>query len=446
LCQYKFCYIRKKKQRKIGISTINKAFQFRKRQRIALSAFFFLSGFCFSSWASRIPTIKANLDINEAELGTLLLVMPLSQFAGLPLSGWLVSKFDSRGPLAVAFLVHLVLLVMIAHAKSIFIMAAVLFAFAFFSRIFNIAMNTQSVVLSKAYSKPINGSFHALWSLGGIAGAIITTIMIALKINMSQQFMVVALLSATLTTLIYKSLISNDRSPARNKILLGKPDLQILLLGAIIILAAICEGGMFDWSSVYFREVIGVEIFTTGYLTFMICMALSRFLTDGVMARVGMKKTYQLSVFFDDFRHVAGSAIPPLLDDNYRFFAFWLWHSSYISNDIPFGWQLRKVRSRYGDFIDCNLCIIGHTHRPRCDWLPCVFVRFAHCFSLYCSLRCRHSTTDFLLFYEVPKPQLMPNGIEANNALIDAIFVEAPLALFHENLLLSNVIIIHAVS
>jgi MFS family permease len=286
-----------KKQRKIGISTINKAFQFRKRQRIALSAFFFLSGFCFSSWASRIPTIKANLDINEAELGTLLLVMPLSQFAGLPLSGWLVSKFDSRGPLAVAFLVHLVLLVMIAHAKSIFIMAAVLFAFAFFSRIFNIAMNTQSVVLSKAYSKPINGSFHALWSLGGIAGAIITTIMIALKINMSQQFMVVALLSATLTTLIYKSLISNDRSHARNKILLGKPDLQILLLGAIIILAAICEGGMFDWSSVYFREVIGVEIFTTGYLTFMICMALSRFLTDRVIARAGMKKTYQLSVF-----------------------------------------------------------------------------------------------------------------------------------------------------
>jgi hypothetical protein len=40
----------------------------------------------------------------------------------------------------------------------------------------------------------------------------------------------------------------------------------------------------------------------------------------------------------------------------------------------------------------------------------------------------------------------MPKGIEANNALIDAIFVEAPLALFHENLLLSNVIIIHAVS
>ena len=73
-------------------------------QRIALSTYFFLSGLCFSSWASRIPTIKDFFNLNDAQLGTILLVMPLSALLGTVVSGWLVSKFDSRDPLVVSFL------------------------------------------------------------------------------------------------------------------------------------------------------------------------------------------------------------------------------------------------------------------------------------------------------------------------------------------------------
>src|SRR5690606_15875895 len=69
-----------------------------------LSLFFFLSGFCFSSWASRIPTIKTTFGYNDAELGTVLLFMPLSSLIGLPFSGWLVSRYDSRIPLTAGFL------------------------------------------------------------------------------------------------------------------------------------------------------------------------------------------------------------------------------------------------------------------------------------------------------------------------------------------------------
>ena len=45
----------------------------RAKERIALSIYFFLSGICFSTWASRIPTIKAFFNLNDAELGTILL-------------------------------------------------------------------------------------------------------------------------------------------------------------------------------------------------------------------------------------------------------------------------------------------------------------------------------------------------------------------------------------
>jgi hypothetical protein len=57
------------------------------KQRIFLSVFFFLTGICFSTWASRIPTIKSSFQYNDAELGTLLLLMPISSLLGLPISG-----------------------------------------------------------------------------------------------------------------------------------------------------------------------------------------------------------------------------------------------------------------------------------------------------------------------------------------------------------------------
>jgi MFS family permease len=95
--------------------------------------------------------------------------------------------------------------------------------------------------------------------------------------------------------LIFKDLLRNDQSPTGNKLRFGKPDMQILLLGAIIIFAAICEGGMFDWSGVYFKEVIKVEIFTAGYLIFMTCMAVSRFVSDLIVTKLGMKTTYKFS-------------------------------------------------------------------------------------------------------------------------------------------------------
>lgn len=282
----------------------------KSKQRVSLSIFFFLSGLCFSSWASRIPTIKTLLDINEAELGSLLFVMPISQIIGLPLSGWLVSKYDSRWPMLFAFIFHALFLVMIGFSESIVMLAFALFFFAFFMRIFNIAMNTQSITLQKKYNKKINGSFHGLWSMGGIAGVGFTTLMITFGISIKIHLIIIAGITLVSTFICFRHLLTEDRSPTGNRLQLGTPDLQILLLGILIIFAAICEGGMFDWSGVYFKEVVGVEIFTAGYLIFMTCMALSRFISDYIVSKIGMKSTYMFSSMMMTFGMILAVAFP----------------------------------------------------------------------------------------------------------------------------------------
>src|SRR5258707_14451027 len=72
----------------------------RRVQRIGVSFFFFLAGLCFSSWASRIPSIQQKLDLNNVSLGGVLLALPCGLMASLPLAGWLVARLGSR-PIAI---------------------------------------------------------------------------------------------------------------------------------------------------------------------------------------------------------------------------------------------------------------------------------------------------------------------------------------------------------
>lgn len=263
-------------------------------QRVSLSIYFFLLGFGFSTWASRIPSIKENFNFDEAELGNLLLVMPISSMIGLPISGWLVSKFNSRIPLLASFVVLCLSLVLIGYADDLPTLVTGVALFAFCTRIANIAVNTQSLTLQKQREKKIIGSFHGLWSLGGLGGALFSTIMVGMGISMKDHFLYIGILSLIISVISFTYLIPKDKSEIGNKLILGKPDKYILYLGLMVFFGALCEGGMFDWSGVYFKEVVGEEVFTLGYLIFMAFMALSRFYSDKLVDRIGMRKTYIL--------------------------------------------------------------------------------------------------------------------------------------------------------
>jgi MFS family permease len=269
--------------------------QLKNKQRISISVFFFLSGFSFSSWASRIPTIKTDFDFNEAELGNILLTMPISSLIGLPFSGWLVTRFDSRIPLFTAFLMNVICLPMIALAHTTLTLVVAVFLFALSMRVFNIAVNTQAITLQKQFDRKINGSFHGLWSTGGIVGVGFTTLLLAFQVTMLQHLLVVCLIAILNGLFFFNFLLRNDKATSGNKLAFGKPDPYILYLGLLVFFAAICEGGMFDWSGIYFQKVVNVEIFTAGYLVFMAFMAFSRFISDHIIEKIGMPTTYGLS-------------------------------------------------------------------------------------------------------------------------------------------------------
>ena len=270
----------------------------KNRQRAFLNLFFFLSGVCFTTWTSRIPTIKEFFGFNYAELGTILMCMPFSSLIGLPISGWLVSRYNSRVPLAVAFCSVAVALSCLGFSTTKLGLIASLCLLAFSTRIINIAVNTQALHLQKIFNRHINGSFHGLWSTGGIAGVGFTSLLLYFHVSIATHLLIVTSIILVATLTCYRFLLDNDRAPSGNKLILAKPDPYMVYLGILVFLASICEGGMFDWSGNFFREVVNEEIFTLGYLNFMIFMSLSRFASDGIVTRIGMDRMFMVSAAF----------------------------------------------------------------------------------------------------------------------------------------------------
>ena len=269
----------------------------KKLNRIALSTFFFLSGLCFASWASRIPTLKEFFRLNDAQLGSILLVMPIAALIGTVTSGWLISKFNNRELLLYSFIFFALALLGISFVQTTFLLLVVLAIFSISMRILNIAMNAQSITLQTFYQKIIIGTFHGVWSLGGVIGVVFSTIMVKNNVSMQHHLLFITAITILATIIAYKYSLTNDKSTSGNKLIIGKPDPFIFYLGLLIFFAAICEGGMFDWSGIYFKEVVKEDVFTYGYLLFMTFMATSRFFLDKILDKIGMPKMYIMSGF-----------------------------------------------------------------------------------------------------------------------------------------------------
>ncbi|MGC4039698.1 MAG: MFS transporter [Flavobacterium sp.] len=257
-------------------------------------------GFCFSTWASRIPDIKSMLQLDEAALGTMLFALPIGQLFAMPVSGKIVTRYGSRNISILGLLLYAVCLTLLGFATVSWQLAAGLFLFGFCGNFCNIAVNTQGVYTQQLFDKPIIGSFHGSWSLAGFFGALVGLLMLAFKLSPLQHFAIALGFVILIITTNFKYIIKAKSKQQEKKSgfsFFKNPDKTLLWLGAICFCGMASEGIMFDWSGVYFKEIIkapGAQV-VLGYTTFMISMASGRFLSDFLVHRFGPKKVLIIS-------------------------------------------------------------------------------------------------------------------------------------------------------
>jgi MFS family permease len=285
--------------RKLSVDGQIEIIQEKQRIRLAVALVYFCMGLCFASWASRIPDIKTALHLNDAMLGSILFALPVGQFLMMPFSGKLVTRFGSRQVLLFALPLYTIFLNNIGFVKEGWQLAIALFFFGLAGNLCNISINTQGVATERLYDRPIMASFHGGWSLAGFTGALIGLIMINLKIAPKWHFFCIILIVWVILMINYPFLnkgILGTKTGEKKRKFFGRPDSILLQLGIIGFCSMASEGAMFDWSGVYFKDVVKApsSLVILGYTSFMIMMATGRFLADYMISKIGRKKLLQI--------------------------------------------------------------------------------------------------------------------------------------------------------
>jgi MFS family permease len=261
-----------------------------RRARVATFAFFALNGFVVGMWLVHIPAIERRAGISHPTLGLLLLLLGGGAFVGMQLAGPLADRFGPHRVVPVSALLCTVLLVLPGLATNGLALGAALLALGFGNGTLDVSMNAHAVEVEHEYGRPIMSAFHAVWSVGGFAAALVggrtltwnwppaTTLAAAGAIALAAA-------AAATPALLRPEPRPVEHGPKQHK----KTPGRIWAMAGLAALLMLSEGVANDWSVLHLQTILDAPAGTAalGYGFFAGAMTIGRLLTDPVVARVG---------------------------------------------------------------------------------------------------------------------------------------------------------------
>ncbi|MBT0730062.1 MFS transporter [Rosenbergiella nectarea] len=258
--------------------------------RLATRLAFFIAGFVTATWAVLVPYARENTGVNDATLGSLLLCIGIGALITMPITGALTSRFGCRKVIIAAVAVIILVLPLLALITQPLLLGLALLLFGVGVGVTDCAMNIQAILVEKQSSVPLMSGFHGLYSIGGIAGAGLMTLLLACGINVTVATFVIILCVVLLTALSYPGLITYanpKEGPA-----FAMPHGIVLLLGIVCFSVFLTEGTVLDWSAVYLTQIRAMPetLGGLGYTCFAVAMTLARLTGDKVVKHFGRLK------------------------------------------------------------------------------------------------------------------------------------------------------------
>ncbi|HEY2348405.1 MAG TPA: MFS transporter [Puia sp.] len=267
------------------------------RIRFANAVYFFISGFGYSSWTSRIPGIKESLKLNDAHFGTLLFMMPLGLIITMPFTGKLLDHYKSRTIMLIGALMYNGVLACMGFSGYTWVLGIVLFFFGSSRNLMNLSINAQAIGVQSLYTRSILSSFHAVWSMAGFAGAAFGYLMVTLNIIPAWHLLGVSLILTTLTLYYYRDALDQQPDHKIKRSIFKLPSKGMLVFSLICFASMACENTMYDWSGIYIRQVLhGTKaVATIAFVIYMVAMTTGRVFGDRVADRFGIKRVLAAS-------------------------------------------------------------------------------------------------------------------------------------------------------
>ncbi|MGB0664612.1 MAG: MFS transporter [Pontibacterium sp.] len=248
---------------------------------------FLIAGFAVACWAPLIPWVKVQLELSEARLGLLLLCLGLGALSSMILSSIAIPRWGCKRVILSSGIGVLVSLSLLPFWPSFGLMAFGLLAFGISLGAIDVAMNIQAAAVEKAENKAMMSGFHALFSLGNVAGAGTVTLLLTLGVAAQLSTVIAAAIVAVALFASRSGLIDSKRGNDDPHFALPKGGVLVLAMMASI--AFLAEGSMLDWSALLLIEQnIAPEAQAgIGFLMFNLAMTLGRLTGDKLATRLG---------------------------------------------------------------------------------------------------------------------------------------------------------------
>jgi fucose permease len=271
-----------------------------RRARRGTSVAFLLTGLVFSTWAARVPALKAELGLTDAELAVGFLGLNGGAVIGLQLGAVAVTRLGSRRALHLGLPAFAALLLPIGYAPNLGILTVALGVSALANSVVDVAINDQGVGIQNGYGRSLLAGMHAMHSLGGVLGGAIAAGAAALDVGVPGHFAAVAVAVTGVAVVGNRSLLrpgelhGDQAAAARRAPVLGGWTGRLLVLGAMAFVFTLAEGSGLDWSAVLLADHRGADpaLAAGGLAVFQAAVTLGRLLGDRIVDRVGPVRVF----------------------------------------------------------------------------------------------------------------------------------------------------------
>ncbi len=256
------------------------------------------AGVAMASWATRIPQIRDGLELTPSRLGLVLLAIAAGSILSLLLAGQMVAHFGSRRTVAAmaALLGASLTAVAVGYQFGVVPVVIGLFLFGFSNGAWDVGMNVQGAIVERRLGRAIMPRFHAGFSVGTVAGALLGAGAVALHVPVTAHLIVTALAVAAAVIVSVRAFVPDtvdEADPAGGgglgRTLATWREPRTLLVGVFVLAFAFAEGTGVDWISVAVIDDYGASatIGTLAFAVFLAAMTAGRWFGPGLLDRYG---------------------------------------------------------------------------------------------------------------------------------------------------------------
>ena len=290
-----------------------------RRWRNAVFVIFWLTGFLFASWATRVPNVRDILDASTSQMGMLILGLAAGSVLGLFASSHVIARLGATTTILLCLSLAsagLVVGVIATFVPGLVLLFLALATLGVGYSITDVAMNLSGAANERRIGRTLMPMFHASFSLGTMLGAGFGALTEHFAVPIGVHLVGVGLAAMVTTRIAVRFLqpaehvaeepeeaasgpapfdpmadpLSDAPSPDgwRSRMAVWR-DPRILLIGLIVLGMAFAEGSANDWLSLSMVDGYGTSNAGGAVVfgVFVTAMTVGRVLGGRVLDRFG---------------------------------------------------------------------------------------------------------------------------------------------------------------